>query len=229
MKDKENNAIDFGEVKVPSAWNEMTLKTFQDIERYYADKDKEFNLLDVLDIIIGKDKDYIMSLPGEFLDIIMKKLEFLQTNPDMGEPSNSITVNGETYTIHTENKLKVGEYVSADMLIKDDPFNYAGILGILCRKEGEDYTSQFENEVLEDRIKMWETIPMLDAMKTVNFFLTLWLTLETPILLSSQIREGIDHTAKNIETSVKSGVLSKRTSKSLMKKLRKLEKSLDNI
>jgi hypothetical protein len=115
------------------------------------------------------------------------------------------------------------------MLIKDDPFNYAGILGILCRKEGEDYTSQFENEVLEDRIKMWENVPMLDAMKTVNFFLSLWLTLETPILLSSQIREGIDHTAKNIETSVKSGVLSKRTSKSLMKKLRKLEKSLDNI
>lgn len=227
--DKKNDIIDYGEVKVPSGWDELTLKKFQEIERYYSDKEKSFNILDVLDILIDKDRDYIMSLPEEFLDKILDKLQFLQTKPDVGEPSNKIKWKGDTYTIHTENKLKVGEYVAVDTLIKGDPHNYAGVLAILARKENEEYDSKYENEILEDRMKMWESVPVKKVMKTINFFLSLWVVLEIPTQLYSRTMEGINLTAKNIETSVKNGEVSKRYGKSLMRKLRKLEKSLGNI
>ena len=89
-KDKEKDIIDFGSVDVPKSWKEINLKTFQDIERYYADKDKQFNIIEVLHIVLNKDKDWVMSLPSEFLDIILEKLAFLQTQPEVKEPTNKI-------------------------------------------------------------------------------------------------------------------------------------------
>lgn len=221
--------IDLGSVEVPTSWNDITLKKFQDIERYYDDKDRQFNVIDVLDILIEKDRDFIMSLPEEFLNIILERLAFLQTKPEEKEPRNWVDINGERYTVNTQNKLKVGEYVAADTAMKADKYNYAAILAILCRKDGEVYDSKFENEVLEDRIKMFEQVPITDVLAIISFFLTLYIASVTPSRLSSNIREGIDLTRNNIETSHKNGELSKRSMRSLMKKLRKLERSLDNI
>lgn len=229
MKDNEKNVIDLGSVEVPTSWNDITLKKFQDIERYYDDKDRQFNVIDVLDILIEKDRDYIMSLPEEFLNIILERLAFLQTKPEEKEPRNWVDINGERYTVSTQNKLKVGEYVAADTAMKADKYNYAAILAILCRKDGEVYDSKFENEVLEDRIKMFEDLPVTDVLAIISFFLTLYIASVTPSRLSSTIREGIDLTRNNIETSHKNGELSKHSMRSLMKKLKKLERSLDNI
>lgn len=229
MKDNEKDIIDLGSVEVPTSWNDITLKKFQDIERYYDDKDRQFNVIDVLDILIEKDRDYIMSLPEEFLNIILERLAFLQTKPEEKEPRNWVDINGERYTVNTQNKLKVGEYVAADTAMKADKYNYAAILAILCRKDGEVYDSKFENEVLEDRIKMFEDLPITDVLAIISFFLTLYIASVTPSRLSSTIREGIDLTRSNIETSAKDGEISRHSMKSLMKKLRKLERSLDSI
>lgn len=225
----DKNIIDLGSVTVPTSWNDVTLKMYSDIERYYSDKDKEFNILDVIDILIDKDRDYVMSLPQEFLENILEKLSFLQTSPEEKEPVNYIEIDGERYTVHTENKLKVGEYVAADTAMKGDKHNYAAFLAILCRKDGELYDSKFENEVLEDRIKMWEKQPVTKILPVVGFFLNLYIILQMPTLLSSKVMEAIDLTRKDIETLQKNGAVSKRSMKSAMKKLKKLEKSISTI
>lgn len=36
----DNNKIDYGSWTVPTDWSQISLKQFQDIERYYDDKDK---------------------------------------------------------------------------------------------------------------------------------------------------------------------------------------------
>jgi hypothetical protein len=154
---------------------------------------------------------------------------FLQEKPEDKKPTNSIEIKGERYTIHTENKLKVGEYVAADTALKGDKHNYAAIMAILCRKDGELYDSKFENEVLEDRIKMWEGVPVTEILPLIGFFLQLYITLQMPTLLSSKVMEAIDLMRKDIENSVKNGELSKRSMKSAMKKLKKLEKSISTI
>lgn len=225
----DNNIIDFGSVTVPTSWNDVTLKMYSDIERYYSDKDKEFNILDVIDILIDKDRDYVMSLPQEFLENILEKLSFLQTSPEEKEPVNYIEIDGERYTVHTENKLKVGEYVAADTAMKGDKHNYAAFLAILCRKDGELYDSKFENEVLEDRIKLFEKQPVTNVLPIISFFLSLYITLQMPTLLSSKVMEAIDLTRKDIETLQKNGAVSKRSMKSAMKKLKKWEKSISTI
>lgn len=227
MEDK--NIIDYGELNIPESWNDVTLKQYQEIEKYYENKDEGFDVLSVIDILTGKDKDYIKSLPMEFLDIILDKLSFLTVSPQTPEPSNKITIDKETYTIHFENQLKVGEYIAADSILKSDKHNYAALLAILCRKEGEAYDSKFENEVIEDRIKFWEKQPVTKVLNLITFFLQLANLLYLPTLLSSQVEEAISLTRNHIETSHKNGEISKRSMKSAMKKLTKLEKSIKNI
>lgn len=227
----EKDIIDYGEITVPSSWDDITLEKYQRIEEYYdtISGDSKFNIMDVLDIMIDKDKDYIMSLPSEFLDMILDKLSFLQTPMKETEPSPQIEIDGELYSVNTQNKLKTGEYIASDTVLKTNKHNYAAILAILCRKEGEIYDSKFENEMVEDRIKMFEKQPITKVMKLIGFFLHCYMTSQMPSLLSSKVLDAIDLTRSSIENSVKDGEMSKRSMRSLMKKLTKLEKSIKCI
>ena len=226
MEDKE--IIDYGEIHVPSSWDEITLKTYQRIEEYYESitGDTHFNVMDVLDIFIDKDKDYLMSLPSEFLDIILDKLSFLTTPMKTPEPSNKIEINGEKYIVNVQNKLKTGEFIASDSILKDDRHNYAAMLAILCRKEGEVYDLHFENEVVQDRITLFEQQPITKIMPIITFFLALYGQSVMISQLCSKVEEAIDLTRRNIETSHKNGEISRRSMKSAMKKLKKLEQSI---
>ena len=224
-----DNIIDLGVWNVPKSWDEVTLKQYQEIERYYDGKEENFDVRKVLHILTNHSEDEINMLPIDFLEKIMVSLSFLQEPIKEEEPRNWIEINGERYTVHTENQLKTGEYIASDTLLKGDKHNYSGLLAILCRKEGELYDSKFEAEVLEDRIKLFEKQPITKILCIIGFFLQLYITSMTPFLLSSKVREAIDLTRKDIETSAKNGELSKRSMKSLMKKLRKLEKSISSM
>lgn len=231
MKKGENGNIDFGSINVPTSWNDVSLKKFSEIERYYSSisGDSKFNVIDVLDILIDKDKDWIMSLPAEFVEKILEKLMFLQFTPEWGEPSNKVEISGETYYVNIQNKLKTGEYIAVDTILKSDRHNYAAIMAILCRKDGEIYDSKYENEVLEERIKMWEQQPVLNVMKVVSFFLQCYMILEMPTLLSMEVEEAINLERENIKNLRKNGELSMYSTRCAMKKLRKLEKSIKHI
>lgn len=226
--DKDGN-IDFQEWIVPTKWEDVTLKTYQEIERYYEDKDKDFDIRDVIHIITNHTIDEVNSMPVDFLERIMAHLTFLQTKPEDKEPSNSIVIDGEKYTVHTENKLRTGEYIASDTAMKGDRHNYAAILAILCRKDGEIYDSHFENEVLEDRIKLWEKQPVVNILPLIGFFMECYIVLQMPTQLYSKVEEALDLTRKDIETLQKNGAISKRSMKSAMKKLTKLEKYINSI
>lgn len=229
MSKKNKEIIDLGEWKVPSDWNQITLKQFQEIERMYGEKEKKFDAREVLHILCNKTIDEVNQLPMEIAEKIMEKLLFLQDAPNYGEPSPSITVNGVKYTINVMEKLKTGEYIAIDTILKSDKTNFAAILAVLCRKDGEIYDSKFEAETLDSRIEMFEKVPMLDAMPIVNFFLNLYIGYVTPSQLSSAINEELKSIRQSIIDSRANGELSARSTKSLMKKLKKLEKSINSI
>lgn len=218
---------DFGKWDVPSKWDDVTLKIYQDIERYYADKEeKQFDVRDVLHILTNRSIDEINELPSEFLDTILTHLLFLVTTPDVGEPSNKIKIDGEEYIINIMEKLKLGEYVAVDNVIKADKSNYASILAILCRKQGEVYDSKFEAETFEKRKEMFEKQPITKILPLVGFFLNLYIISERHSQLYSLVEEGINLTQQNIESLENLGVFKKL---SLNWQMRKLKKSLKSI
>lgn len=222
---------DFGEWKVPSSWDELTLGKFQELERFYDgdENERKFDVRDVLDLMTDRTKDEINELPIEFTDSLLRKMYWLHEQPDFGKPSNKITIDGVQYTVHNENEMKFGEYVALDTALKGDKHNYAAMLAILCRKEGEIFDAKFENEILPSRIEFWKNVSVMKVMPIVSFFLELSSMSLQVSQLSLEIQEGINHILKHIETSKRNGVFSALYTRWQMRKLKKLQKSIRNI
>ena len=221
---------DFGEWKVPQSWDDLTLGKFQELERLYdGDEERKFDVRDVLDLMTDRTKDEINELPIEFTDMLLRKMYWLHEQPDFGKPSNKVTIDGVQYTVHNENEMKFGEYVALDTAMKGDKHNYAAMLAILCRKEGEIFDAKFENEILPSRIEFWKNVSVMKVMPIVSFFLELSSMSLQVSQLSSEIQEGINHILKHIETSKQNGVFSALYTKWQVRKLKKLQKSIKNI
>lgn len=221
----DNNIIDYGKISIPTSWDEITLKQFSDIERYYADKEKQFDAREVLHIFTNKTIDEINELPIEITELLMSKLVFLQERPKDVEPSNKIKIDGEEYIINVMEKLKTGEYVSIDTILKGDKYDYASILAVLCRKKDEVYDSKFEAELFDSRREMFEKQPITKILPIIGFFLNLYIMLEIPTQLSLVVEEELNRIQKDIEISQRLGASKKRYLKWRMKRLRKLLKS----
>lgn len=217
--------IDYGQWTVPTSWDEITLKMFSDIERYYSDKEKKFDAREVLQIFTNKSVDEINELPIEFTEMLMSKLAFLQEKPHEQEATNKIVVDGETYIINIMEKLKTGEYVAIDTILKADKYDYASILAVICRKEGEVYDSKYEAELFDKRKEMWENQSVVNIFPTIAFFFNLYFTLRIPSQLYSEVEEGLNHIQRHIETSDKIGVFRRHYLNWQMRRLRKLLKS----
>ena len=223
---------DFGEWKVPSSWDDLTLGKFQELERLYDTEDgneRKFDVRDVLDLMTDRTKDEINELPIEFTDSLLRKMYWLHEQPDFGKPSNKIIIDGVQYTVHNESEMKFGEYVALDTALKGDKHNYAAMLAILCRKEGEIFDAKFENEVLPSRIEFWKNVSVMKVMPIVSFFLELSSMSLQVSQLSLEVQEGINHILKHIETSKRNGVFSALYTKWQVRKLKKLQKSIKNI
>jgi len=223
----ENN-IDFGEWKVPESWDEITLKQFEDIERYYSDEEKEFDVREVLHILCNKTVDEVNSLPMQFTEKILDKLSFVQEKMPAVEPTNKIVIDNVKYQINYMEKLKTGEFVATDGIIHSDRFNYAAILAVLCRKPNEIYDSKFEAEMLDARIKMFEQQPITKVKAIVDFFINCYIVSETVSQLYSKVEDELNRIQQNIDSSQKIGAFRKRYLKWRMKKLRKSLESSKN-
>lgn len=226
--DKNNNiAKDFGNWTVPTKWEEITLKQFSDIKRYLNDNGiGKFDVRTVLHILCNKTEDEVNALPVDFAEALLRNLTFMQNEPKVADPTNKITISGDTYIINVQEKLKLGEYVACDSAMKADKYDYPSILAILCRKENEPFDSYFQNEVYDERKKMFESLPMTEGMRLIAFFLQCWIISEKSILksLKGEVKESLNHIAQIIENSTEIGAGKKLYMSWRMKKLKKLLK-----
>ena len=226
---KKKDIIDLGEWITPQSWENIPLKMYQEIERYYADKENDFNAAEVLHILCDKSIDEVNQLPIQFTEKILESMSFLFTQPDVSKPSNKIEINKEIYQVNTFETLRTGEYVAADLSIKNDKHDYASLLAILCRKEGEKYDSEFEATKFQERKAMFEKQPVTKILPLVAFFLQLWTISEIPSRLCSEVSEKLDIIQKDIEDGRKNGELSALSTALLKRKLKKLKKSISHI
>ena len=102
-------------------------------------------------------------MPSEFIETMLVHLQFMNTKLEV-EPSSQIDIDGKIYRINYTEKLKFGEFVDVETLIKEDKYNWAGILAMLCRLEGEVYDDDFIADKLDGRIKMYEEMHINKAL-----------------------------------------------------------------
>ena len=225
-------AKDFGSITVPTSWEQITLGQFITLMKLQEEENKEdVSLIDIMAVLTGTDKKYIYSLPSDFANTIMAHLLFLN-KPLKEEPKAEVIIDGNLYKINYMEKLKFGEYTDANTVMANDKFDYASLLAILCRREGEIYDDDYIAEHLDERTEMWNNQPITKVYPLVCFFLLL--STISGKHLEHYMTEGeqaIDQLLTHIEDSLRNGEV-KKFSLSYVKarwKLRKLRKCMSQL
>lgn len=227
----DENTIDYGNWICPTSWADITLEQLQNIQKLYSgDNQTERNIIDYIHILTNHTREEVEALPYEFTERLLEEMSFLLTPLPEVKAKPEVIINGERYVANVQEKMKTGEFIATQMALQSDANNYAAILAIVARKEGEVYDSKFENEILPQRIKMFERAKAIDVLGIVSFFLQRYIVLKMPSQLSGAIEEEIDDLyAKLTENSTKAGLGSKLSIMRQKRTLRKLKKSIRAI
>ena len=217
--------MDFGKVNIPTKWEEITLKQFCELMRVYDKDDKE--VLDILEVLSGKSKAELRQMPADFIETMLQHLQFMNI-PLNVEADSQMVINGEQYKVNHTEKLKFGEWTDAETVLKEK--DYAGLLAILARKDGEIYDDGFIANELEKRVELFNSLPITEALILLNFFLKLKLRY---ILYSQKYlensKEAVESLVQCIKSSLKDGDGRRLDLIYAKIKLRRLEKSLKCI
>ena len=154
---KMEAAVDFGNITVPTKWEDVTLQMMSDYLKLSSDKEEqkkkdeaeakkngtEFNEndekysitdKDLLSIFTNFDMEKYDILPVELYESIMSNFSFVIEPMPSLTPSNRITYNGINFIINDRELLRVKEYEDAELVLRTDRFDYPSLLAILCRE-----------------------------------------------------------------------------------------------
>lgn len=218
MKRKKETYVvqDFGSVNIPESWDDVTLEQFMSIMRAMPADDNTVDIRDAIAILTRKDKEWVNSLPINFVNSLASRLVFLNQLPS-NEARNEVEIDGEKYFINYMEDLTFGEYTDIDTVMRSDDKNYAAFLAILCRKENEKYDDKFTAHI-DKRVEMWNNVSITKVLPLISFFLHCY---GTSVTLSAdslkQLREQADLSVKDTEDLCKSGDFKKLSMISRMK------------
>lgn len=266
---KMETVIDFGDIKVPTKWEEVTLQMLSDYltlshEKEEAlkkdkleakknkqeapnEKDEKYTLTDkdILRIFTNFDISKYDILPVELYEAIMSNFSFLVEDMPVMKPSKELYYNNVHFVINDMESLKVKEYEDADMITRNNPYDYPSLLAILCREckgkktdhitgqtylINEDYDTEFANHIFDARREMFAKMPMTKVMPLISFFLLKGLESNNHFqnsisIIALQLKEAVE----NMLDSIESKGLGKWLYLPQTIKLKKYKKSIDSI
>lgn len=266
---KMETAYDFGSITVPTKWEEVTLQMLSDYlalskEKEEAlekdkkqaerdktempnEKDEKYNITDkdLLKCFTDFDMDKYDVLPVELYNSIMSNFSFVLEDMPQWKPSNHLSYNGIEFTINTMEALKVKEYEDAEMILRNNIYDYPSLLAILCRKVtgtktdnvtglswevNEVYDSEFANKIFDARREMFAKMPITKVMPLISFFLLRGLECNNLSQNSlTTLAHQLDEVVGNMLDSIKSISLRKWLYLRQMIKLKKYKKSINSI
>lgn len=266
---KMETAYDFGSITVPTKWDEVTLQMLSDYlalskekedalekDKKQAERDKtempnekdeKYNITDkdLLKCFTDFDMEKYDILPVELYNSIMSNFSFVLEDMPQWKPSNKLSYNGMEFVINTMEALKVKEYEDAEMILRNNIYDYPSLLAVLCRKVtgtktdnvtglswevNEVYDSEFANKIFDARREMFAKMPITKVMPVITFFLLKGLecnNLSQNYLTT--LAHQLDEVVGNMLDSINSMGLRKWLYLPQMIKLKKYKKSINSI
>ena len=225
-------SINLGSYRIAKSWDEVTLLQWQNYLRKLEEKGQDkLDILSTLEAFSDIPMSIIEQMPTPLFEKVVTHLKWL-TEDVNAEPSNQVEINGQIYQINFMEKLKVKEYLDLNTVMENDKLNYAAIFAILCRKPNENYNQDFIADEFSKRVEMFENMKVLDAMKLISFFLTLFLKYETHFqnyLTVEEYKKELMELVRNIKSSFKATDYFIPSKVRQILTLRKLEKSIKAI
>ena len=266
---KMETVINFGDIKVPTKWEEVTLQMLTDYltlshekeeafkkDKFEAkknkqeapnEKDEKYTLTDkdILRIFTNFDISKYDILPVELYESIMSNFAFLIEDMPVMKPSKELFYNDIHFVINDMESLKVKEYEDADMVLRNNQYDYPSLLAILCREckgkktdhitgitylINEDYDTEFANHIFDARREMFSKMPMTKVMPLISFFLLKGLESNSHFQNSIQtLAHHLKEVVENMLDSIKSMGSRKWLYLPQTIKLKKYKKSIDSI
>lgn len=266
---KMETAYDFGSITVPTKWDEVTLQMLSDYlalskEKEDAlekdkkqaeidktempnEKDEKYNLTDkdLLRIFTNFDMEKYDVLPVELYNSIMSNFSFVLEDMPQWKPSKHLSYNGTEFVVNTMEALKVKEYEDAEMILRNNMYDYPSLLAVLCRKVtgtktdnvtglswevNEVYDSEFANKIFDARREMFAKMPITKVMPLISFFLLKGLECNNLSQNSiTTLGHQLDEVVGNMLDSINSMGLRKWLYLPQMIKLKKYKKSINSI
>lgn len=266
---KMETAYDFGSITVPTKWDEVTLQMLSDYlalskekedalekDKKQAERDKtempnekdeKYNITDkdLLKCFTDFDMNKYDILPVELYNSIMSNFSFVLEDMPQWKPSNHLSYNGMEFVVNTMEVLKVKEYEDAEMILRNNIYDYPSLLAILCRKVtgtktdnvtglswevNEEYNSEFANKIFDARREMFAKMPITKAMPLISFFLLRGLECNNLSQNSiTTLGRQLDEVVGNMLDSINSMGLRKWLYLPQMIKLKKYKKSINSI
>lgn len=266
---KMETAYDFGSITVPTKWEEVTLQMLSDYlalskEKEDAlekdkkqaeidktempnEKDEKYNITDkdLLKCFTDFDMDKYDVLPVELYNSIMSNFSFVLEDMPQWKPSKHLSYNGTEFVVNTMEALKVKEYEDAEMILRNNMYDYPSLLAVLCRKVtgtktdnvtglswevNEVYDSEFANKIFDARREMFAKMPITKAMPLISFFLLKGLECNNLSQNSiTTLGHQLDEVVGNMLDSINSMGLRKWLYLPQMIKLKKYKKSINSI
>lgn len=266
---KMETAYDFGSITVPTKWDEVTLQMLSDylalskekeeaLEKDKAqaerdktempnEKDEKYNITDkdLLKCFTDFDMDKYDVLPVELYNSIMSNFSFVLEDMPQWKPSKHLSYNGMEFIVNTMEALKVKEYEDAEMILRNNIYDYPSLLAVLCRKVtgtktdnvtglswevNEVYDSEFANKIFDSRREMFAKMPITKVMPVITFFLLKGLECNNLSQNSiTTLAHQLDEVVGNMLDSINSMGLRKWLYLPQMIKLKKYKKSINSI
>ena len=266
---KMETAYDFGNITVPTKWDEVTLQMLSDYlalskEKEDAlekdkkqaeidktempnEKDEKYNITDkdLLKCFTDFDMDKYDILPVELYNSIMSNFSFVLEDMPQWKPSNKLSYSGMEFVVNTMEALKVKEYEDAEMILRNNIYDYPSLLAVLCRKVtgtktdnvtglswevNEVYDSEFANKIFDARREMFAKMPITKVMPVISFFLLKGLECNNLSQNSiTTLAHQLDEVVGNMLDSINSIGLRKWLYLPQMIKLKKYKKSINSI
>ena len=266
---KMETAYDFGSITVPTKWDEVTLQMLSDdlalskekeeaLEKDKAqaerdktempnEKDEKYNITDkdLLKCFTNFDMEKYDVLPVELYNSIMSNFSFVLEDMPQWKPSNHLSYNGNEFVVNTMEALKVKEYEDAEMILRNNIYDYPSLLAVLCRKVtgtktdnvtglswevNEVYDYEFANKIFDARREMFAKMPITKAMPVISFFLLKGLECNNLSQNSiTTLAHQLDEVVGNMLDSINSMGLRKWLYLPQMIKLKKYKKSINSI
>ena len=268
-KKKMETAYDFGSITVPTKWDEVTLQMLSDYlalskekedaletDKKQAERDKtempnekdeKYNITDkdLLKCFTDFDMDKYDILPVELYNSIMSNFSFVLEDMPQWKPSNHLSYNGIEFVVNTMEALKVKEYEDAEMILRNNMYDYPSLLAVLCRKVtgtktdnvtglswevNEVYDYEFANKIFDSRREMFAKMPITKVMPVISFFLLRGLECNNLSQNSiTTLAHQLDEVVGNMLDSINSMGLRKWLYLPQMIKLKKYKKSINSI
>lgn len=152
-------------INVPTEWNEVLLKDYETWHRLETGNTKE--LYQCISNLCKVNIEVLHKVPKEAIDEIEGILSFL-SHSDL-EPSQSVQIDSDIYTLANVDKLTLGEWIDVDEIINNSEANniFSDSLAVVCRPIGEEYS----HEICKERSELFQNQSCDKTLPLISFFL----------------------------------------------------------